>query len=354
MGPQLFPRRGAQSTNQNSPPLHLSQCRGRRRGAGTPGSARSADRRTLHEERPRPGRFPERGRGKTWFEQPGLTDGGRVALVRRVPVDDVPERRNVVGTAILVVQVVRVLPDVEADDGRAALHQRGVLVGHRLDAERAVGGEAQPGPAAAEARGGRLGELLLEAVEAAERGRDLVAQRAGRRAALAGAHDGPKKRVVRVAAAVVAHGRADVLGHLAHVGHQRLDALVRKRRMVRERLVEVGHIGVVVLTVMDLHRLRVDVRLERIVRVRKGRQLIGHRNAPRGFLFTVRTHSQAAPISNQAFRAASPRRTRGAGTAPSSRPSPRPSRPRCSKLQSNDGSCRKNHYCRSRRTSRTW
>src|SRR5690606_5737410 len=46
------------------------------------------------------------------------------ALVDGVPVDDVPPGREVVGALVLVLQVVGVLPDVDADDGRLAFHDR--------------------------------------------------------------------------------------------------------------------------------------------------------------------------------------------------------------------------------------
>src|SRR4029453_5268801 len=52
-----------------------------------------------------------------------------------VPVHDVPPGIDVVGAAVLVEQVVGVLPDVEAEDGRAALHHRVVLVGEGAELE---------------------------------------------------------------------------------------------------------------------------------------------------------------------------------------------------------------------------
>ena len=46
-----------------------------------------------------------------------------------------------------------------------------------------------------------------------------------------------------------------------------------------EGVVELGHVGVVVLAVVDLHGARVDVRLERVVGVAELRELerVGHR-----------------------------------------------------------------------------
>ena len=50
----------------------------------------------------------------------GLFDGLFIELSDGVPIDHVEERRDVIGTAVLVVQVVGVLPDVDAQDRRAA------------------------------------------------------------------------------------------------------------------------------------------------------------------------------------------------------------------------------------------
>src|SRR5512139_1283489 len=47
--------------------------------------------------------------------------------------------------------------------------------------------------------------------------------------------------------------------------------------MAFESLVEIGDIGPVVLVVVNLHRLRVNVRLERVERVRERRQIVSHR-----------------------------------------------------------------------------
>src|SRR5688572_13916694 len=104
--------------------------------------------------------------------------------VHRVPVDDIPPRRDVVGTLVLILQVVGVLPDVETEERLLAFHQRAVLVSGALDHEFAARID-QPRPAAAKASDAGLRELLLEGVEAAEGGLDRVTDRTGRRATLA-------------------------------------------------------------------------------------------------------------------------------------------------------------------------
>ena len=87
-----------------------------------------------------------------------------------------------------------------------------------------------------------------------------------------------------MAAGVVAHATADGLGNLGQVGNQRVDVKGRERGMILEEIIGVGDVGIVVLAVMDLHRLGVDVRLERGQGVGKFREFEGHGN---GCVFLV-------------------------------------------------------------------
>ena len=76
-----------------------------------------------------------------------------VALVDGVPVDHVPPGGDVVGAAVLVLQIVGVLPDVDAQDRRLAVPSDGLSwLGVLSTTELAALVDAQPGPAAAEAR----------------------------------------------------------------------------------------------------------------------------------------------------------------------------------------------------------
>src|SRR5215210_1462469 len=129
------------------------------------------------------GKPPDRGMRRS-------TAGALEALLDILPVDRVPPGRQVVGAPVLVLQVVGVLPDVDAQERRRAIHQRAVLIGLADDVELAVLGD-QPAPAGAEQVGGRVGELFLERPEVAERLEDGVAERAGGRAAAVRAHDLP-------------------------------------------------------------------------------------------------------------------------------------------------------------------
>src|SRR6185436_1485628 len=132
--------------------------------------------------------------------QPILLDGPGTAtskgyylqrLVHLGPIHDAPPRADVVGPAVLVLQVIRVFPHVEPKDGRLAFHQRVVLV--RRTGDRELGAVLeQPHPAAAETSGAGLAPLLLERVEAAKRAVDGVGDLAGRRAAGVRCHPRPE------------------------------------------------------------------------------------------------------------------------------------------------------------------
>src|SRR5436853_4798144 len=106
------------------------------------------------------------------------------SLVHRVPIHDVPPRGEVVGTAILIFEVVGVFPHVDAEEGLLPFHERTILVGSALDDELAAGID-QPSPAAAEALHAGVIELRLELLEVAERRLDGVGDRPAWRAALA-------------------------------------------------------------------------------------------------------------------------------------------------------------------------
>ncbi|QBZ58296.1 hypothetical protein PoMZ_03242 [Pyricularia oryzae] len=151
------------------------------------------------------------------------------------------------------------LPHVNAKYGDPARH--GILILGGDDDQRASRRLLldQPAPAAAlDAQ--QLGrELRLELVEAAPLLLDLRDQR-GRRRGGVGVWARrrrqvlPEERVVDVAAGVEVDGRegGDAVRQLA-------------RRVRLERLVEVGHVGRVVLAVVQLHDLLGDVRLQGVV-----------------------------------------------------------------------------------------
>src|SRR3954471_24442102 len=134
----------------------------------------------------------------------------RITLGDALPIDHVPPSLEVFGPPVLVLEVVSVLPDVDPEQWRVAVHQWRVLVRGGRDREAGAVVD-QPGPAAAELRGPGGAELPLELPHGLEAGRYRLGQRAGRVATSVRRHDLPEQRVVRVPAAVVADGAAQVV-----------------------------------------------------------------------------------------------------------------------------------------------
>ena len=100
-------------------------------------------------------------------------------LLSRLPVDNVPDGREVLGLAVLVLEVVCVLPGVNAEDG-AELADHRVLVGVGLDADVAgLHVLHQPGPAGALDAGEGGVELALQLLERAVGVVDLLGESAG-------------------------------------------------------------------------------------------------------------------------------------------------------------------------------
>ena len=75
-------------------------------------------------------------------------------------------------------------------------------------------------------------------------------------------HQLPESGVVGVAAAVVAHHAANVLGDGVEVGDEFVDRFGRQRRMAGQSGVHVVDVGLVMLVVVELHRLCIDERFE--------------------------------------------------------------------------------------------
>src|SRR5215468_12171423 len=99
-------------------------------------------------------------------------------LVDVVPVDEIlDERLDIVRTAVAVVDVVGVLPDVAAEDRGGAVHQRALAVRRLGDFELAAL-DREPAPARAELADAGGDEVGLELLEAAEVLVDLLFQRA--------------------------------------------------------------------------------------------------------------------------------------------------------------------------------
>ena len=79
-----------------------------------------------------------------------ITNLFRVPLPYHVPVNNRPEGFEVGGAAVLVVQVVGMLPDVEGENGFEAVGYRIVCIGALEDGQFAILLGCEPHPSAAE------------------------------------------------------------------------------------------------------------------------------------------------------------------------------------------------------------
>jgi hypothetical protein len=94
-------------------------------------------------------------------------------LLSRLPVNNIPNSREVLGLAVLVLQVVRVLPGINTKNGTELADHR-VLVGICLDADVArLHVLHQPRPSGALDTCQRGVELALQLIERAVRVVDL-------------------------------------------------------------------------------------------------------------------------------------------------------------------------------------
>lgn len=217
-----------------------------------------------------------------------------VAVGDVVPVDDVEEGGDVVGSAVLVFQIVGVFPDVDAEErgvgevgpvaavegvgtgGGAGCAEAegdgGVLVGGGEDGEMFVCSDDEPGPAAAEASEGGLGEFVFEAGEVHKVFVDGPGEFAFGFAATVFAEHLPEEGMVVVAAAVVLDGGADGFGEGVRIIEEFFERFFLEVGVAGEGFVEIGDVGSVVFVVMDFHCLRVDVGFEGVEGVRQWRE----------------------------------------------------------------------------------
>ena len=135
---------------------------------------------------------------------------GFVAGVDFIPVDYIPPGGEIFRAAVVVFQVVGMLPDVVAEDGEMTLRDGIVLIRRAHDVHVAALFAGEPDPSGAELFYAGVVEFGLEILEVTEGFGDDLSDGAGRIAAPFGFHDLPIHGMVDVTAAVVAHRAANV------------------------------------------------------------------------------------------------------------------------------------------------
>jgi len=195
-----------------------------------------------------------------------------------VPVHDVQPRLDVVRATVLVVEVVRVLPHVDAEQGvrPSEIGQSWLVVVTISTRVPSCTSHAQPEP-----------NVLIAAASIVSLKRSMV-RNVSRiaRASLPSGSPPPsgdmlsqKMAVVEVTAEVVRDRAADVRGQFAEARQELRRFDVGPLRPV-ERHVGLVDVRLVVLVMMKAHRLGRDVRLERLVGVRQVGHGVGHLSSP--------------------------------------------------------------------------
>ena len=201
-----------------------------------------------------------------------------VSFLYDLPIHNPPQRLQVRGTAVLVVEVVGVLPDVEGEEGAEAADDGVRRPGLLRDDEGAVGGGGEPDPAGAEEGDAFGDEVGLEGVEGAPLLDNLFLQMPGR-----AGHDvcavtpdligGLELREVQVVvqdlAGVVEDG-GEGAGGGAHGGRE--DDFLQRHGLELgpvDEAVQVLHIAAEVLAVVEFQGLRADGRRQSIDRIGK-------------------------------------------------------------------------------------
>src|SRR6266436_3815892 len=136
-----------------------------------------------------------------WENSSLLRSGFREQLVDILPVHQVIDPRlQIIRTAIVIIDVVGVLPDVDAEDRGGAMDQRVLAIGRLGNLELAVL-HRQPRPARTELADAGGGKIGLEFLEPAEVFGDLLFQAARQFiAAAVGLHPVPEMQMVVVLA----------------------------------------------------------------------------------------------------------------------------------------------------------
>ena len=197
-----------------------------------------------------------------------LSEGGGVVFFNSSPVDGIPPALEIIRTAVLVVQVVGMFPDIAAQKRRAgafcdAGHERIVLIRRRADAKGFIGFQAKPSPTTTKTTESSRFKFGFEVVEAAKSTCDGVRERAGGLTACRRGHEIPEKGVVPVSTAIITNGTTDRFGKCRDVADEFLDGFRSQLRSAFEGFVQIRNIGGVVLAVMDFHGAGIDVGLER-------------------------------------------------------------------------------------------
>src|SRR5258705_7047001 len=118
-------------------------------------------------------------------------------LLGFLPVHHVPPGVEVIRAAVLILEVIGVLPHIHADHRKLSFHHRRILIRGRRDFNARTGLQ-KPGPSGPEPAYPGSIEFFLERIEASESRVDGRGEVAHWRPAFARSHNLPEHRVVDV------------------------------------------------------------------------------------------------------------------------------------------------------------
>src|SRR3984893_10287149 len=183
----------------------------------------------------------------------------------------IDKRLQIIRAAVAIIDVIGMLPDIDAEDRRRAMHQRIFAVGGLGDFELAVL-DRQPRPARTELADAGGGEIGLEFLQPAEVLGDLLFQAARQFVAAAiGLHPVPEMQMIVMLAGVVEERRI--------LAERALDDLLERFALefgAFQQIIAVGHIGLMMLVMMIFQRFLRHMGGERIIGIGKVGKREGH------------------------------------------------------------------------------
>ena len=198
------------------------------------------------------------------------TDLSTVPFLHHVPIDNPPQRLQVRGAAVLVVEVVGVLPDVEGQEGLETVGGGVVGAGVLADGKSAIGIGLEPHPAGAEEGGAGGDERGLEGGEGAPLGLDLGLEGPGR--PLDKLRDRPLDRLSnrRTELRKVQIMVQNLTGIVEHAPGRFLNNLLQGHRLKLgsgDELIQIIHIALQVLAMVERERAGGNDGLQRVNRI---------------------------------------------------------------------------------------
>src|SRR6266567_2250873 len=184
-----------------------------------------------------------------------------VTVRNRIPVDYIPPGVQILGTAILVLKIVGMLPDIVTHHRIHTTHERAVLISCRDDLQFSIRVKHKPCPTRAETLGASIIKSRFESIEGTKYLLDSAGKVASRFATTIGRHDIPEHAMVRVTTCVILHSRANTLRYLFNVAQQIINGHSCKLVLTLQRVIHISDIRLMVLVMVYLHGLCVDVRL---------------------------------------------------------------------------------------------